>query len=266
MRAVSLTLAVLLAAGPFVVPSGTRAQGPARDGANPGVMTSRAASVSARAPEEPGKGPGPRGAGATMPASSGTPVPVAPLAAVADAPAPHVPPPSLSVIRTDGLQAAAPDRSRTAIEHDGERFELANRSALRNVETDEYVLAGEKIGRWTQLVTVQRLTLPKPCAADRFVGYFQSRVRRENGTSLEVLREGAAASVFHVRFAASDRNAEQEMICLAFVDRQRPSRLNIVQFAIKPAGLAPAVLRARVRSWRERFLQQADALSHAAAP
>lgn len=151
--------------------------------------------------------------------------------------------------------------SLNSVEHDGQTFELANRTSARNVETDEYVVAGENLETWTQLVTVQRLTLMKPMPTEAFVGYFQKRLLDENGATLEVLKQAKTAAVFAVRFSPSDRNEEQVMVCLAFVDPTNPALLNVVQYAIKPTRLGVDVVESRLKSWRDKLLRQAEAMS-----
>ncbi len=150
--------------------------------------------------------------------------------------------------------------NRKTVEHDGQVFALAQSTTGKNVETDEYTLADEKIANWTQLVTVQRLLLAKPTDADAFVTYFRQRVT-EDGASLDVLAPGKRASVFAVRFPKSDQNEEQVMICLAFVDAASPERLNIVQYAIKPMRCAVPTTAARLKSWRDKFIAQANAFA-----
>lgn len=145
------------------------------------------------------------------------------------------------------------------IVHDGQAFELANSTAANSVETDEYTTGGEKLGEWTQLVTVQRMTLPKPTSAEAFVNYFKSRIA-EDGATLDVLSSAKAASVFAVRFPKSDGNDEQVMVCLAFSDPNRPELLNIVQYALKPTKCPVDVAAGRIKSWRDRFLTQARVL------
>lgn len=156
---------------------------------------------------------------------------------------------------------AEPPVSRNVVEHDGQTFELANRASSNNLETDEFVVAGETLGNWTQLVTVQRLTLPKPMSTQEFVTYFQKRLQDENGASLEVLKQAKSASVFVVRFPQSDRNDEQVMICLAFAEAAHPVLLNVVQYAIKPTRVSVDLVEARIKSWRNKFVRQAEAMA-----
>lgn len=147
------------------------------------------------------------------------------------------------------------------MEHDGQAFALANSTTTDHVQTDEYVVSGEKIADWSQLVTVQRLTLAQPTPADEFVAYFRKRVEAEDGATLEILQQAKSASVFAVRFPKSERNDEQMMICLAFVDRGTPKLLNIVQYALKPGRVSADLAAMRLQSWRDKFLAQAQALN-----
>lgn len=151
---------------------------------------------------------------------------------------------------------AGPEPTPKPIVHDGETFDLANSIATKSVQTDEYTIAGEKLGQWSQLITVQRLTLEQPAAVDAFVDYFRTRIV-EDGATLDVLSGTKAAAVFAVRFPKSDRNDEQVMICLAFVDPVDPEVLNLVQYAIKPTKCPVDITAARIKSWRDRFLAQA---------
>ena len=145
------------------------------------------------------------------------------------------------------------------IEYDSETFTLANSARNESVETDEYTVSGEKISNWTQLVTLQRLTVAKPTDTEAFVDFFRQRMG-EDGASLDVLSHRKAASVFAVRFPKSEQNDEQVMICLAFVATGKPSELNIVQYAIKPTRCPLDVTSARIKGWRDRFLHEAEAL------
>ncbi len=160
---------------------------------------------------------------------------------------------------SDAATAGAPV-SRSLVEHDGQKFALANQTSGKNVETDEYVLVGEKIEAWTQLVTVQRLNLTKAMPTSEFVTYFQQRLQTEDGASLDVLKQTKTVSVFAVRFPKSDRNDEQVMICLAFADAVNPALLNIVQYAIKPTRVAVDVVESQLKSWRDKLLRQAQAI------
>jgi hypothetical protein len=166
-------------------------------------------------------------------------------------------PPAVQEVLAD----SRPVGSLKTVEHDGQIFELATSTTRNNVATDEYVIGGEKIAEWTQLVTVQRLTLAKATATDEFLAYFQKRVQAEAGSSLEILKQAKAASVFAVRFPRSERNDEQVMICLAFVDSAEPTVLNIVQYALKPSRVPIDVAEPRIRSWRDKFITQATALA-----
>lgn len=149
------------------------------------------------------------------------------------------------------------------IEQDGQAFQLASSTSTSAVDTDEYVLAGEKLADWTQLLTVQRLKLAQAAGTDEFLAYFRKRVAAD-GASVDVLKQSPAVSVFAVRFPKSERNDEQVMICLAFCEPARPAALNIVQYAIKPARAAVAVVEMRIRTWRDRFLREAAVLAPAA--
>lgn len=146
------------------------------------------------------------------------------------------------------------------IEHDGQTFELASSTAGKNSETDEYTQPGEKLSDWTQLLTVQRIHLANQGGSDEFVAYFQKRLQTEGGASLQILKQSKAASVFAVRFPKSESNDEQVMICLAFTDPTAPAVLNIIQFAIKPTRVSVNLVEMRIKSWRDRFLHQADAI------
>jgi hypothetical protein len=166
--------------------------------------------------------------------------------------------PPLSAPSTDGEVIAAVQKT---IEHDGQVFELANSTSRNNVATDEYVVAGEKITEWTQLITVQRLTLAKPTRTDEFLAYFRKQMQAEDGSSLEILKQGELASVFAVRFPKSVRNDEQVMICLAFTDSANAAVLNIVQYALKPTRVSIDLAEMRIRSWRDKFVAQAVELT-----
>lgn len=170
--------------------------------------------------------------------------------------------PATPADRTDRSAVPATPARRT-VEHDGTTFELANSTASAAAETDEYVAQGEKLTDWTQLVTVQRLKLAKPQSAEEFVTYFQRKLQAEDGASLDVLHQGKSVCVFVVRFPQSDRNEEQMMICLAFVDSAESARLNVVQFAVKPARIAAPLVESRLKSWRDQFLRQAETLTKA---
>jgi uncharacterized protein YmfQ (DUF2313 family) len=153
--------------------------------------------------------------------------------------------------------SVAPDGpAHRTVEHDGQTFELVRSTADQAVRTDEYVVAGEKIADWTQLVTVQRLTRAMPARIDAFLAYFRKRVT-EDGATFEVLKEAKTAGVFVVRFPKSERNEEQVMICLALAGGDTIPHMDIVQYAIKPTRLPVDVVEMRIRSWKDQFLAQA---------
>lgn len=163
---------------------------------------------------------------------------------------------------TNGPTSAA---DRKTIEHAGQTFELATSSARENVATDEYVLTGEKITQWSQLVTVQRLTLAKTTAADEFLAYFQKRLQAEEGSTAEVLKQSPKVSVFAVRFPKSERNDEQVMICLVLADPEQSNVLNIVQYALKPSRVPAQLAERQLRAWRDRFVAQATSPTNPSA-
>lgn len=152
--------------------------------------------------------------------------------------------------------AVLPDETR-AISHNGQTFLLASSTKGPNVETEEYLLRGEKLAEWSQLLTMQRLTLENPSTPDEFAAYFQKRVNQEGGARLELIQQSKAAAVFAVHFAKSEQNEEQVMVCLVLADKG--GSLNLVQFAIKPARLMPEVVAAQLKSWKTKFTQQAAA-------
>lgn len=172
---------------------------------------------------------------------------------------------ALRVAASDLAITAAPSAvggssaSSKTIEYDGQTFTLANSARNESVETDEYAVSGEKISNWTQLVTVQRLTLAKPTDTEAFVAFFKQRVG-DDGASLDVLSHSKVASVFAVRFPKSEQNDEQVMICLAFLETAKPAALNIVQYAIKPTRCPLDVTTTRIKRWRDRFVAQAESM------
>jgi hypothetical protein len=180
--------------------------------------------------------------------------------AAASAPAARSDSPPITAPPTAGTAERAAPVPRKTFEHDGQTFELANSTTAKNVETDEYVVAGEKIADWSQVVTVQRLTMAQPTPSDEFLAYFQKRLNGEDGANLEILRQAKRASIFTVRFPKSEQNEEQIMICLAFADPAKPSVLNIVQYALKPSRVSANLAEMRMKSWRDKFLTQAQAL------
>lgn len=148
--------------------------------------------------------------------------------------------------------------ARATVEHEGQSFALAQSSVAANVETDEYILAGEKLATWTQLVTVQRLTLVRSAAADEFLTYFGKKVAADGG-SFEILSRGRPASIFAVRFPRTSDYDEQVMVCLALSNVAKPTELNIVQYAIKPGAMPEGTAESHLKSWRDRFVRQAKA-------
>jgi len=139
----------------------------------------------------------------------------------------------------------------------GQTFELANSVTGENIATEEYVLAGEKLAAWTQLITVQRITLAKPGSPDEFVSFFQKKISQEPGARLDLLQQGRAACVFSAFFAKSDQNDEQMMVCLVFADPKTPQVLNLIQYGIKPNKLARSVVELQLKAWKAQFTQQA---------
>jgi hypothetical protein len=178
--------------------------------------------------------------------TAAAPLPAAATATTATAAAPAV---------------AAPAAARR-IEHAGDVFGLANSTTAENVSTDEYTCEGEKLGTWTQLVTVQRVSLGKPAGTDDFVAYFKAKVA-EDGASLDVLTKSRQATVFAVRFPQRGSDDEQVMMCLAFADRATVGVLNIVQYAVKPTRLPVGAVTMKLKAWRDRLMAQAEGLQQA---
>ena len=157
-------------------------------------------------------------------------------------------------------EVAPPTPEPKRITLNGQTFELANSTNGENIATEEYVLSGEKLAAWTQLVTVQRITLAKPSSPDEFATYFQKRISQESGARLDFLQQGRAACVFSTYFAKSDQNDEQMMVCLVFSEVKTPQVLNLVQYAIKPNQLAQSVVELQLKAWKAQFSQQALSL------
>ena len=153
---------------------------------------------------------------------------------------------------------SAPEAKRITL--NGQTFELANSTNGENIATEEYVLSGEKLATWTQLVTVQRITLAKPSSPDEFATYFQKKISQENGARLDLLQQGRTACVFSTYFAKSDQNEEQMMVCLVFSEVKTPQVLNLIQYAIKPNQLAQSVVEMQLKAWKTQFSQQALSL------
>jgi len=154
-------------------------------------------------------------------------------------------------------ETAAPAPEAKRITLNGQTFELANSTNGENIATEEYVLSGEKLATWTQLVTVQRITLAKPSSPDEFAAYFQKKISQESGARLDLLQQGRAACVFSTYFAKSDQNDEQMMVCLVFSEVKTPQVLNLIQYAIKPNQLAQSVVEMQLKAWKAQFSQQA---------
>jgi hypothetical protein len=181
------------------------------------------------------------------------------IGSAAEAP-PPVPTPATTP-RAVEAPAPTPPATRKTVEHNGQTFELVNSLKEERVETDEYVIVGEKLGEWTQLLTVQRLTVEKPATAEEFAAYFQKKVQQEGGASLQVIHQARAAAVFAARFPKSDSNEEQIIECLAFCDPKKPNVISLIQYAVKPHRIAQDVVELQLKSWQAKFVQQATALA-----
>jgi len=151
--------------------------------------------------------------------------------------------------------AAAVPSKRTIVQN-GQTFEFASESKAPNCETQEYVVQGEDLANWSQLLTLQRITLAEAATPADFVAFFNRKTQEEGDAKLEILQQGLAACVFAVHFQKSDRNEEQVMLCMVTKDK-KPTILNLIQYAIKPAKLSSDVVTLQLKSWQSRFCTQA---------
>lgn len=140
----------------------------------------------------------------------------------------------------------------------GQNFQLAQSYGNSEVETHEYVLEGESLRDWSQLVTVQRLTTPSASRPGDFVAFSSQRLTREGGTTVLTQPSGKRTSLFTAHFNKSPDHDEQVVVCLVFSSPADPTRLQILQYAAKPARLTPPQLESQLRAWRERLQSQAQ--------
>lgn len=150
---------------------------------------------------------------------------------------------------------AALSPEKATLTYAGQAFELAQSRPGERLSTDEYTLPGEKLGEWTQLVTVQRLAGTAPANPEQLVQFFRLRLKSEEAT-LDLLAETEKGRAFVVRFPARGTTEEQVMICLAFVDPTQRQVLNVVQYAVKPHRVGAQVAATQLRAWKERLVAQ----------
>lgn len=140
----------------------------------------------------------------------------------------------------------------------GQTFLLAQSSGTPLVETHEYTREGETLRNWSQLVTVQRLTLARTTTAAEFVAFSQQRLGREGGTTVLTQPSGPRTGLFTAHFPQTADQEEQVVVCLVLAPPTAPAHLDIIQYAAKPTRLTPEQLEIQLRAWRGRLQSQAQ--------
>ncbi len=78
---------------------------------------------------------------------------------------------------------------------------------------------------------------------------------------LRLVRQGKAASVFGIHYAATASREEQfSVVLVAIPDPRQPAQVHLVEYLISPARLAPEAAEVGVKRWQARFLSQASSL------
>lgn len=140
---------------------------------------------------------------------------------------------------------------------DGNTYVFSGSSKTANVETEEYVLEGEQITNWSQLVTMQRLSLSHAGTVEDFCTYFAKRIAQEGSGRVDIVKKGPRGTVFVASFPASAANEEQIMLCLV-LQGKTSNDLMMLQFAIKAGKVSKDVAAAVMKGWRDRLCAQAD--------
>jgi hypothetical protein len=144
-----------------------------------------------------------------------------------------------------------------SISHLGQSFSLAQRSTRAGVETDEYLLSGETLAAWSQLVSVQRVSLPRRISSEELLSFIKLKQQKAGEGAVTVLLQGKNACVFSTRFVETAGCEEQVMVALALSNPKDPSGLFVLHYAYKPKRLEDSLAQEQLRGWKEKFTQQA---------
>lgn len=150
-----------------------------------------------------------------------------------------------------------------AIELYGTKFLLMTSSRLGEVETEEYLVEGESVAAWTQMLTYQRVTLPAPIAADVYVTLLKRHLEsRPSPPKFRTVQQGKDASIFGVHYLPGNEAREQFGLALVSIpDPRRPNEVHILQYVCKPQEIAPEDLQLYARRWQARFQSQAASVT-----
>jgi len=159
--------------------------------------------------------------------------------------------------------AVPPPEQRRTVELYGMKYVLMGSSRNDSVETEEYVLENESASNWTQLLTYQRITLPEPTAADKYVMQLKRHMEQTaHAPRFKPVQQGREAALFGVHYPPTDTQPEQFGLALVTVpDSRRPNELHLIQYSAKPEKLNPAELDLQVRRWQARFQSQASSVA-----
>jgi hypothetical protein len=152
---------------------------------------------------------------------------------------------------------------RRTFEHNGHVYVLVLSNATEEVDTEEYVMEGETLDQWTQLISYQRVRLPSAIGADQYVASLQHYFdQNKSAAHSKVVQQGKTATVFGVQY---DKTTDQDLqltIALAFFPSAKdPTLLHLIQFTLKPAKVTAAEIENLIRSWQGRFQSEASSIS-----
>ncbi|MFA5264386.1 MAG: hypothetical protein WC378_11210 [Opitutaceae bacterium] len=150
------------------------------------------------------------------------------------------------------------DSAPPEIAHLGQVFILAQHREDKTVETDEYLPKGETLGDWSQLLTVQRLRLPRASSPDEMIAHLSKRVSKDPGSRFLVVRQGRHASVFSASLPPVDGAREQRLVGIVCMDTSKPGVMDVLQFALAPSRVDAGVADMILDSWKLKFVKQAD--------
>lgn len=144
----------------------------------------------------------------------------------------------------------------------GQTFVLAGSTHTDVVHTEEYVLQGESVDNWSQLLTYQRVRLPEPFPTDEYVMLLKRCLEQRGGAPrIRIVQQGKTASLFGIHYPATDRTPEQVALALLTIaDPQRPNELHLVQYAVNPARLSLEEMELQIKRWQGRLQSQAASL------
>lgn len=159
-----------------------------------------------------------------------------------------------SALRAEG-EPPAPTTQKPCISHRDQVFNLTRHQENGDLETDEYLLPGESLADWSQLITVQRLR--RPVALEAAAKFIQTSFEKEFSATVSSLGQSNHHRLLQANIPEQTTTQQHRVLCLLSDGLQENASLVVIQFALRPSTGSPAAQDALFISWRDRLTELA---------